>query len=151
MTLGSIQKVKILSLFGIKDTWYWLYRDAASYSGDAKLFDFGLAKEYDPSKVDKNGCYKMTACTASPRYMAPEVALGKPYNETIDVYSFGLLLYQILALEAPFEGLTIKSLPKIVGQFQIQSDQLRCLHLCTGAGQQRSMTDHPWQRLRRCS
>jgi serine/threonine protein kinase len=46
--------------------------------------------------------------------MAPEVAFGKPCNETMDVYSFGILLYQILALEAPFEGLTVKSFPKFV-------------------------------------
>jgi serine/threonine protein kinase len=46
--------------------------------------------------------------------MAPEVGLGKPSNETVDVYSFGLLLYQILALEPPFEGLTAKSFPKLV-------------------------------------
>jgi len=56
----------------------------------------------------------MTAFTGSLRYMAPEVALGKPCNKTIDVHSFGLLLYQILALEAPFEGLTVKSFPKFV-------------------------------------
>jgi serine/threonine protein kinase len=72
------------------------------------------AKEYDPSKADKNGCYNMTGCTGSPRFMAPEMALGKPYNEKVDVYSFGLLLYQVLALEAAFEGLTIKSFPKLV-------------------------------------
>ena len=83
-------------------------------SGQVKLFDFGLAKEYDPSKADKNGCFNYTACTGSPRYMAPETALGQPYNEKIDVYSYGLLLYQILALETPFEGLTMKSFPKIV-------------------------------------
>lgn len=85
-----------------------------SIIGDVRLFDFGLAKEYDPSKADKNGCYKMTGCTGSTRYMAPEVALNKPCNETIDVYSFGILFYQILALEAPFEGLTVKSFPKLV-------------------------------------
>ena len=84
--------------------------------GDVKLFDFGLAKEYDPSKADKNGCYKMTEGTGSIRYMAPEVGLGKPANETVDVYSFGLLLYQILSLEAPFYGLTVKSFPTLVFQ-----------------------------------
>lgn len=82
--------------------------------GDVKLFDFGLAKQFDPSKADKDGCYQMTAFTGSLRYMAPEVALGKPCNETTDVYSFGLLLYQIIALEAPFYGLTVKSFPKFV-------------------------------------
>jgi serine/threonine protein kinase len=83
-------------------------------SGQVKIFDFGLAKEFDPATADKNGCFNFTACTGSPRYMAPETALGKPYNEKIDVYSYGLLLYQILALETPFEGLTMKSFPKIV-------------------------------------
>ena len=35
--------------------------------------------------------------------MAPEVALGKPYNETCDVYSFSILLWQMLKAETPFE------------------------------------------------
>lgn len=79
-----------------------------------KIFDFGLAKEYDPSKADKNGCYKLTGDTGSTRYMAPEVGLEKPYNQSVDVYGFGILFYQILALETPFEGLTVKSFPKMV-------------------------------------
>lgn len=56
----------------------------------------------------------MTGDTGSTRYMAPEVGLEKPYNETVDVYSFGILFYQMLALETPFEGLTVKSFPKMV-------------------------------------
>lgn len=56
----------------------------------------------------------MTGDTGSTRYMAPEVYLEKPYNEKVDVYSFGILFYQILALETPFEGLTVKSFPKMV-------------------------------------
>lgn len=54
--------------------------------GDVKIFDFGLAKEFKPENRDDNGTYKHTADTGSPRYMAPEVFLGKPYNETCDVY-----------------------------------------------------------------
>jgi len=38
--------------------------------------------------------------------MAPEVMLGKPYNQKADVYSFGILLYEIFALELPFQGFT---------------------------------------------
>jgi serine/threonine protein kinase len=75
--------------------------------GDVKIFDFGLAKEFDPkSAVD--GAYKLTGDTGSPRYMAPEVALNQPYNETCDVYSFCVLLWQILKTETPFEGYTMK-------------------------------------------
>lgn len=36
--------------------------------------------------------------------MAPEVALGKPYNETCDVYSFSILMWQMLMAETPFEN-----------------------------------------------
>ena len=82
--------------------------------GDVKIFDFGLAKEFDPSKADKSGCYNLTGDTGSTRYMAPEVGLSKPYNEKVDVYSFGILFYQIMALETPFQGLTVRSFPKMV-------------------------------------
>lgn len=56
----------------------------------------------------------MTGDTGSTRYMAPEVFFEKPYNEKVDVYGFGVMFYQILALETPFEGLTVKSFPKMV-------------------------------------
>ena len=86
-----------------------LYRDLKpdnigfDVRGDVKLFDFGLAKEIDQEKKLSDGTYNLTADTGSPRYMAPEVALGKTYNETADVYSFSILLYEILALETPFD------------------------------------------------
>lgn len=79
--------------------------------GDLKIFDFGLCREFDPSKASKAGTYKLTGDTGSTRYMAPEVALDKPYNETADVYSFGILFYQIMSMETPFMGLTVRSFP----------------------------------------
>jgi serine/threonine protein kinase len=75
--------------------------------GDVKIFDFGLAKEFHPSERDGDGTFKLTGDTGSPRYMATEVALEKPYNETCDVYSFSILLWQILKMELPFEGYTM--------------------------------------------
>mmetsp|Transcript_23402 Transcript_23402/g.48567 ORF Transcript_23402/g.48567 Transcript_23402/m.48567 type:complete len:117 (+) Transcript_23402:1758-2108(+) len=39
--------------------------------------------------------------------MAPEVALDKPYNLSVDAYSFGILLWQICYLETPFTGYTV--------------------------------------------
>lgn len=82
--------------------------------GDVKIFDFGLSKEFDPTKKTASGMYLLTECTGSPRYMAPEVALGKPYNESSDVYSFSLLLWQMLKLATPFNGLNIGQLNKDV-------------------------------------
>ncbi len=70
---------------------------------DAKLFDFGLAVEFDSARHDK---YKLTGDTGTIRYMAPEVALNEPYTEKADVFSFGILLWQILALEQPYGSLT---------------------------------------------
>ena len=71
--------------------------------GDVKIFDFGLAKELDPRKRLDDGTFNLTGDTGSPRYMAPEVFLGKPYNETADTYSFSILCWQILAIDTPFD------------------------------------------------
>merc|ERR1712176_298231 len=40
--------------------------------------------------------------TGSPRWMAPEVFLRKFYGFSVDVYSFGLLLWNLCSLEIPF-------------------------------------------------
>lgn len=71
-----------------------------------KIFDFGLAKELDPSL--RHGCtefYELSGNTGSLRYMSPEVARSEPYNLTADVYSFGLLLWQVCSLQLPYDGM----------------------------------------------
>ena len=39
--------------------------------------------------------------------MSPEVCFGEPYNQKADVYSFGVLLYEVTSLIEPFEGYTL--------------------------------------------
>lgn len=82
--------------------------------GDVKVFDFGLAREVSPRLRLEDGTYNLTGDTGSPRYMAAEVALGQPYSENVDVYSFCVLLWQMLKLETPFEGYTMNMFNKKV-------------------------------------
>jgi serine/threonine protein kinase len=71
-------------------------------NGVVKLFDFGLAKELDEEKKTAKGLYLMTGFTGGIRYMAPEVGLNKPYNNKVDVYSWSMVFWYMLALEPPF-------------------------------------------------
>jgi serine/threonine protein kinase len=75
--------------------------------GDVKLFDFGLAKELDPTLKSGscNELYELSGNTGSLRYMSPEVAQSEPYNLSADVYSFGLLLWQTCSLDLPYDGM----------------------------------------------
>ena len=73
--------------------------------GDIKLFDFGLLKSLDPKLKDGDG-FKLTAVTGSIPYMAPEVARGKPYGTPADVFSYSILLWEILSLDWAFNGYT---------------------------------------------
>lgn len=70
-----------------------------------KLFDFGLAVCVKKNRTHDT-TYKMTGNTGTLAYMAPEVALRKSYNEKVDVYSFAILLWQMLSGENPYPNLT---------------------------------------------
>lgn len=48
--------------------------------------------------------YEMTGYTGSLRYMAPEVAVNQAYDESVDVYSLSLVLWEIASLERPYKG-----------------------------------------------
>lgn len=75
---------------------------------DIVLFDFGLAREIqDGDKVTDN-TWKLTGETGSLRYMAPEVASNKPYGHSADVYSFSIMLWEMLKMERPFSGFSKK-------------------------------------------
>lgn len=77
-------------------------------NGVVKLFDFGLAKDLTEETRVEDGLYQLTGNTGSLRYMAPEVSLDLLYDEKVDAYSFGILLWQICDLSIPFPGFTRK-------------------------------------------
>lgn len=72
--------------------------------GKLKVFDFGLAVEV-PFSDKPNQLYDLSGNTGTPRFMAPEVMKRKPYNFKCDVYSFTIVLWEMMALEKPYEGM----------------------------------------------
>merc|ERR1711862_345042 len=52
--------------------------------------------------------------TGSLRYMAPEVSLNKPYGYSADVYSFGVMLWEMLSGFKPFAGYSRNMLSSLV-------------------------------------
>ncbi|CAJ1966758.1 unnamed protein product [Cylindrotheca closterium] len=69
-----------------------------------KIFDFGLAVEI-PDHPDPDTTFKLAGNTGTSRYMAVEVIRKEPYNLKADVFSYSILLWEILALSKPYEGL----------------------------------------------
>src|ERR1039458_8979087 len=65
--------------------------------GTLKLVDFGLSKLRESETQTKTG-----AVLGTPLYMSPEQAQGKEIDERSDIFSLGVVLYQMLAGEAPF-------------------------------------------------
>ena len=50
----------------------------------------------------------MQQCIGTLRYMAPEVALGQAYTEKVDVYSFSLIVWEMISDEVPYDTITNK-------------------------------------------
>src|SRR5579859_4175924 len=80
-------------------------------NGYAKLADFGLAKLTDttPEDVTRTLAAEPTRpgmIVGTIAYMSPEQALGGPVNTRSDIFSFGVLLYELLAGRRPFAGTT---------------------------------------------
>ena len=67
----------------------------------------GLAKELDPLQKVESGLYNMSGGTGSRRFMAPEVSLSEPYGLSADLYSFGILLWELLTLEKAFARMPV--------------------------------------------
>jgi serine/threonine protein kinase len=84
--------------------------------GNAKIFDFGLAKELQPKDRIAKDQYKASGRTGTRRYMAPEVTLCKPYGKPADAYSFAILSWGTLALETPYDGYSYEKHAKHVVQ-----------------------------------
>jgi len=80
------------------------------------LFDFGLAKLWQTSCDEPaDAPRQLTGQTGSARYMAPEVARSRPYGTSAEVYSFGILLWQLASHERPFAGMDMQRHARQVG------------------------------------
>ncbi|GAX28280.1 hypothetical protein FisN_27Hh069 [Fistulifera solaris] len=86
-------------------------------TGCVKLYDFGLAVQLAPDSDLDDVCDHLVGRVGTHRYMAAEVLCGQKYNVKADVFSFTLLLWQILTLEKPFgtmcEGTVYGDRPKV--------------------------------------
>ena len=71
-------------------------------NGWVKLTDFGIAKIMD-AEVD-NGTQVSGHSIGTPRYMSPEQVRGLPLDERSDLFSAGILLYELLTGTLPFDG-----------------------------------------------
>ncbi|CAH9128971.1 unnamed protein product [Cuscuta epithymum] len=67
-----------------------------------KVGDFGLSKLIKVQ--NSHDVYKMTGETGSYRYMAPEVFKHRRYDKKVDVYSFAMILYEMLEGDPPLSG-----------------------------------------------
>ena len=66
-------------------------------NGRAKLTDFGVAR------VDSSSMTQTGAALGSPKYMSPEQVLGLPIDPRSDIFSLGVMLFEMLAGRTPFE------------------------------------------------
>jgi serine/threonine protein kinase len=68
-----------------------------------KIADFGLSRLHSAEKEVAT----MTGNTGSLRWMAPEVISYKKYNEKIDMYSFGMVVWEMFSYDVPYSSLNV--------------------------------------------
>uniref|UniRef100_A0A8K9UNE6 Protein kinase C n=1 Tax=Oncorhynchus mykiss TaxID=8022 RepID=A0A8K9UNE6_ONCMY len=66
--------------------------------GHIKIADFGMCKE------NVFGENRATTFCGTPDYIAPEILLGQKYTFSVDWWSFGVLVYEMLIGQSPFQG-----------------------------------------------
>ncbi|KAH0575246.1 Kinase, NEK [Spironucleus salmonicida] len=68
-----------------------------------KVGDFGLCRTLGDQSIAKTN-------VGTPLYMAPELLENKPYNEKVDIWSLGCILYEMCALQPPYVATSMDSL-----------------------------------------
>jgi serine/threonine protein kinase len=82
--------------------------------GGVKIADFGLAKKSDAtSMITQEG-----KVIGTPAYMSPEQAAGKDVGPQSDIFSLGVVAYELLGQQKPFEGKTYSEVLEKIQTFE---------------------------------
>lgn len=82
-----------------------------------KISDFGFAKIYKDNTMNQTIC-------GSPLYMAPEILTYKKYTELADLWSVGVILYEILFKTTPVIGPNLYSLVENMKKYKFDSNKV---------------------------
>ena len=77
--------------------------------GQVRLLDFGIAKLLDEGQAKETRLTELSGRALTPDYASPEQILGEPLTIASDVYSLGVILYELLCGKRPYKleaGLT---------------------------------------------
>lgn len=71
--------------------------------GQARLLDFGIAKLLDDGQAKETRFTEVSGRALTPDYASPEQILGEPLTTASDVYSLGVILYELLSGHRPYK------------------------------------------------
>ena len=83
-----------------------LITQSADQPAVVKVLDFGIAKFFAGNDDDANDLVQTNSVIGTPRYMSPEQHSGNELTPATDVYSLGVILYEMLTGMVPFSGST---------------------------------------------
>lgn len=111
--------------------------------GLVKILDFGIAKlTENPTSEDDGESARENQVNTTPgmiigtaNYMSPEQAKGQHIDSGTDIFSFGVVLYEMVSGELPFQGETpmeitasiIKNEPKLLNDSKVPADMVRVI------------------------
>ena len=76
-----------------------------AHDGNAKITDFGIARMASSAVRTQTGMV-----LGSPKYMSPEQVMGRQTDQRSDIFSLGVMLYELLTGQAPFVGENVNAI-----------------------------------------
>jgi hypothetical protein len=110
--------------------------------GMVKLCDFGFARAMSSNTM------VLTSIKGTPLYMAPELVQEQPYNHTVDLWSLGVILYELFVGQPPFYTNSIYTLIQLIVKDPVKfpsnmSPEFRCARGGRAAGARGALQQLP--------
>jgi serine/threonine protein kinase len=93
---------------------------------DVKIADLGFACQFSPETG-------LDLVLGTPLYMAPELVQHQQYSEKVDVWSLGIITYQLLSGKTPFDGKNIKKINQYILQKEVKFPSKQWRHISENA------------------